>query len=154
MNNKYQDTNLKRAESSWLGPEIRSRRRRRRRRMGASVTISSSLSSFLLPPPTETNNLSWSSTFNLVRLPRMSFRSLNKIYCSLPESETKESRTSFRSSDDSRSKMEDYNLAMKTLMRNPYEYHHDLGQWFLIRYILICLSFAFLHNVCLWQTVF
>ncbi|XP_073043071.1 phosphoglucan phosphatase LSF2, chloroplastic isoform X2 [Primulina eburnea] len=28
----------------------------------------------------------------------------------------------------SKNKMEDYNTAMKTLMRNPYEYHHDLGQ--------------------------
>ncbi|XP_073043062.1 phosphoglucan phosphatase LSF2, chloroplastic isoform X1 [Primulina eburnea] len=27
----------------------------------------------------------------------------------------------------SKNKMEDYNTAMKTLMRNPYEYHHDLG---------------------------
>jgi hypothetical protein len=24
-------------------------------------------------------------------------------------------------------KMEDYNTAMKRMMRNPYEYHHDLG---------------------------
>ncbi|RYR10260.1 hypothetical protein Ahy_B05g078727 isoform B [Arachis hypogaea] len=23
--------------------------------------------------------------------------------------------------------MEDYNFAMKRMMRNPYEYHHDLG---------------------------
>ncbi|XP_051143051.1 phosphoglucan phosphatase LSF2, chloroplastic [Andrographis paniculata] len=27
----------------------------------------------------------------------------------------------------SKSKMEEYNLAMKKMMRNPYEYHHDLG---------------------------
>ncbi|PKU62220.1 phosphoglucan phosphatase LSF2, chloroplastic [Dendrobium catenatum] len=26
-----------------------------------------------------------------------------------------------------RSRMEDYNTAMKKMMRNPYEYHHDLG---------------------------
>jgi uncharacterized membrane protein YidH (DUF202 family) len=24
-------------------------------------------------------------------------------------------------------RMEDYNTAMKRMMRNPYEYHHDLG---------------------------
>jgi len=24
--------------------------------------------------------------------------------------------------------MEDYNTAMKRMMRNPYEYHHDLGK--------------------------
>lgn len=27
----------------------------------------------------------------------------------------------------SKNKMEDYNTAMKRLMRSPYEYHHDLG---------------------------
>lgn len=30
---------------------------------------------------------------------------------------------------DFRSKMDEYNVAMKRLMRNPYEYHHDLGQF-------------------------
>ena len=25
-------------------------------------------------------------------------------------------------------RMEDYNTAMKRMMRNPYEYHHDLGK--------------------------
>ncbi|GFY84478.1 dual specificity protein phosphatase (DsPTP1) family protein [Actinidia rufa] len=28
---------------------------------------------------------------------------------------------------DSKSRMEEYNIAMKRMMRNPYEYHHDLG---------------------------
>lgn len=27
----------------------------------------------------------------------------------------------------SKNKVEDYNTAMKRLMRSPYEYHHDLG---------------------------
>ncbi|GFY84474.1 dual specificity protein phosphatase (DsPTP1) family protein [Actinidia rufa] len=27
----------------------------------------------------------------------------------------------------SKSRMEEYNIAMKRMMRNPYEYHHDLG---------------------------
>ncbi|GFP82507.1 phosphoglucan phosphatase lsf2 chloroplastic, partial [Phtheirospermum japonicum] len=27
----------------------------------------------------------------------------------------------------SKGKMDDYNTAMKKMMRNPYEYHHDLG---------------------------
>ncbi|KAL5709866.1 hypothetical protein ACHQM5_020500 [Ranunculus cassubicifolius] len=31
------------------------------------------------------------------------------------------------SGNSSSSKVEDYNTAMKNMMRNPYEYHHDLG---------------------------
>lgn len=94
--------------------------------MRVSGRISSLLSSSLLPPPTETDNLSWPTTCNNLRLPRKSFR-LNQIYCTLPESETEETRASYPTYGISRSKMEDYNLAMKTMMRNPYEYHHDLG---------------------------
>lgn len=29
----------------------------------------------------------------------------------------------------SKSRMEDYNSAMKNMMRNPYEYQHDLGKF-------------------------
>ncbi|KAI3720957.1 hypothetical protein L2E82_31956 [Cichorium intybus] len=36
-----------------------------------------------------------------------------------PQSKSRESSTNH--------KMEDYNTAMKRMMRNPYEYHHDLG---------------------------
>ncbi|BAT15575.1 phosphoglucan phosphatase LSF2, chloroplastic [Oryza sativa Japonica Group] len=32
-----------------------------------------------------------------------------------------------RSSTTGSTRMEDYNTAMKRMMRNPYEYHHDLG---------------------------
>lgn len=32
----------------------------------------------------------------------------------------------------SKSRTEDYNTAMKNMMRNPYEYHHDLGKFFMI----------------------
>lgn len=46
------------------------------------------------------------------------------ISCKLPESEVEENYTS---SSVSSNKMEEYNLAMKRMMRNPYEYHHDLG---------------------------
>ncbi len=34
-----------------------------------------------------------------------------------------------RSSTTGSSRMEDYNTAMKRMMRNPYEYHHDLGPY-------------------------
>lgn len=35
-----------------------------------------------------------------------------------------------------KSKMEEYNAAMKNMMKNPYEYHHELGQ-FLFRLNII-----------------
>ncbi|XLR00213.1 hypothetical protein HN51_054975 [Arachis hypogaea] len=35
--------------------------------------------------------------------------------------------TSNTSAFKSKDRMEDYNFAMKRMMRNPYEYHHDLG---------------------------
>lgn len=45
-----------------------------------------------------------------------------QISCKLPESETEANKGISTST-----KMEDYNIAMKRMMRNPYEYHHDLG---------------------------
>lgn len=46
-----------------------------------------------------------------------------------------------RSSTTGSSRMEDYNTAMKRMMRNPYEYHHDLGpyQSFFLVYALLML---------------
>ncbi|KAL1290771.1 hypothetical protein HN51_059281 [Arachis hypogaea] len=35
--------------------------------------------------------------------------------------------TSNTTASKSKDRMEDYNIAMKRMMRNPYEYHHDLG---------------------------
>ncbi|KAM3309109.1 phosphoglucan phosphatase LSF2, chloroplastic [Capsicum chacoense] len=45
-----------------------------------------------------------------------------QISCKLPESEVEENRGRVSSNN-----MEEYNLAMKRMMRNPYEYHHELG---------------------------
>ena len=47
------------------------------------------------------------------------------------EGNSSSSKVSFKTKNNN---MEDYNTAMKKMMRNPYEYHHDLGQ---------CLSFSF-----------
>ncbi|KAL3653404.1 Phosphoglucan phosphatase lsf2, chloroplastic [Castilleja foliolosa] len=52
--------------------------------------------------------------------PNNSFK-FPKISCRLSEGEK-----GFPTSS-SRSKMDDYNTAMKKMMRNPYEYHHELG---------------------------
>nr|AFK39769.1 unknown [Lotus japonicus] len=51
---------------------------------------------------------------------------LSKICCTLSESEIEENPTS-KSAPKSKDRMEDYNTAMKRMMRSPYEYHHDLG---------------------------
>lgn len=51
----------------------------------------------------------------------------NKIYCGLPESGIEKKSTS-NTASNSKKVVEDYNTAMKRMMRNPYEYHHDLGQ--------------------------
>ncbi|KAK6131840.1 hypothetical protein DH2020_034414 [Rehmannia glutinosa] len=65
--------------------------------------------------------------FNPIRAPNNSFK-FPKISCRLPEGETEanHSRLGFPIST-SNTKMEEYNIAMKKMMRNPYEYHHDLG---------------------------
>jgi len=55
---------------------------------------------------------------------------MNKICCTLSESGIEENPTSKRVSK-SNDLMEEYNIAMKKMMRNPYEYHHDLGQFHL-----------------------
>ncbi|CAH9057996.1 unnamed protein product [Cuscuta epithymum] len=59
-----------------------------------------------------------------VRVSSQSSKS-NKMHSELTESEAGKSLSSKDSS--SNRKMEEYNIAMKRMMRNPYEYHHDLG---------------------------
>ncbi|KAK7410826.1 hypothetical protein VNO78_01962 [Psophocarpus tetragonolobus] len=51
--------------------------------------------------------------------------SLTPICCKLSESEIEENPITTPSKPKDR--MEHYNIAMRTMMRNPYEYHHDLG---------------------------
>ncbi|KAJ1429781.1 Tyrosine specific protein phosphatases domain [Sesbania bispinosa] len=51
---------------------------------------------------------------------------LSQICCKLSESGIEENPTSKRASK-SKDRMEEYNIAMKRMTRNPYEYHHDLG---------------------------
>jgi hypothetical protein len=75
--------------------------------------VSSLLSSPLAPrKPTE-----------LLLSPRRNRYRHFSINCSNSERAVVEKRSS-------NNKMEDYNTAMKRMMRNPYEYHHDLGSFF------------------------
>ncbi|XP_041001056.1 phosphoglucan phosphatase LSF2, chloroplastic [Juglans microcarpa x Juglans regia] len=54
----------------------------------------------------------------------------SKVYCKqLPDTQSSgiDQNPTDRGASISRSKMEEYNIAMKRMMRSPYEYHHDLG---------------------------
>ncbi|XP_008456916.1 phosphoglucan phosphatase LSF2, chloroplastic isoform X2 [Cucumis melo] len=50
----------------------------------------------------------------------------NRICCGVPESGIQQNPSTSRPSS-SKNRMDEYNLAMKKMMRNPYEYHHELG---------------------------
>ncbi|XP_057980030.1 phosphoglucan phosphatase LSF2, chloroplastic [Malania oleifera] len=63
--------------------------------------------------------------FNLVGFKNSSGR-MRKIYCKLPENGIEENSTT--QTVPNKNKMEEYNTAMKRMMRNPYEYHHDLAK--------------------------
>ncbi|CDP13923.1 unnamed protein product [Coffea canephora] len=99
------------------------------------TVLSFSSSSMVLPPPLQQssncNVFCFSSLQTNVRSsirlrePRNNLRLNNKIYCKAPESEVQENPT--RKGSSSKNRMEEYNIAMKRMMRNPYEYHHDLG---------------------------
>ena len=62
---------------------------------------------------------------------------LSMVSSKLSESSIEEKNPTSNGVSDSKTRMEDYNLAMKRRMRNPYEYHHDLGQFH------FCLEFDF-----------
>lgn len=67
--------------------------------------------------------------FNFMFPKKQSKMGAPRTFCSLSETETgiddnpRNSKVSVRS----KNRMEEYNTAMKKMMRNPYEYHHDLG---------------------------
>ncbi|TKY73923.1 Phosphoglucan phosphatase LSF2 [Spatholobus suberectus] len=53
---------------------------------------------------------------------------LSPICCKLSESGIEENPTNTsKRASKTKDRMEEYNIAMKRMMRNPYEYHHDLG---------------------------
>ncbi|RAL52305.1 hypothetical protein DM860_016154 [Cuscuta australis] len=84
------------------------------------ISSSSSSSSargtpLILSPPSRRNH----------RVSVQSSSRSSKMYSKLTESESGKGTSSKRVS--SNTKMEEYNMAMKMMMRNPYEYHHDLG---------------------------
>ncbi|KAI4306931.1 hypothetical protein L6164_030171 [Bauhinia variegata] len=66
----------------------------------------------------------WAGHF-MVPIQNNSIR-LGGIYCKLSDSGIEENPRSKRATN-SKNRMEEYNTAMKRMMRNPYEYHHELG---------------------------
>ncbi|KAG8380953.1 hypothetical protein BUALT_Bualt06G0070100 [Buddleja alternifolia] len=77
------------------------------------------------------NNILLASLWNPLRASKKkNWSKFPKICCTLPEksTETESSRKGVSVADSKINKMEDvYNTAMKRMMRNPYEYHHELG---------------------------
>lgn len=83
----------------------------------------------LSPPFSSSNQRKAPSLCNFIRASKNEPK-FPMIYCKLFESEIAASHCgrgfAIRSSTN---KMEEYNTAMKKMMRNPYEYHHDLGDF-------------------------
>lgn len=68
---------------------------------------------------------------------------LTPISCELSERGIQDNSSTKSKSfykNKNKNRMEDYNMAMKRMMRNPYEYHHDLGQFHL--FIVFFAHFA------------
>lgn len=96
--------------------------------MGSISNIWSSYSVLIAPPQNKRMMIN-SACYSFVSIAKSKLR-FKKINCTLPETESgiEHNPTSTRASSNSRTnKMEEYNIAMKKMMRNPYEYHHDLG---------------------------
>ncbi|KAK7821921.1 phosphoglucan phosphatase LSF2, chloroplastic [Quercus suber] len=94
-------------------------------------SIGNSMFSYsVLKAPLENKKIFMNSAcYSFVSISKSS-SSLRKINCQLPETLSgiqQHNLTSKKASNSKTNKMEEYNIAMKGMMRNPYEYHHDLG---------------------------
>ncbi|KAB2031299.1 hypothetical protein ERO13_D05G280900v2 [Gossypium hirsutum] len=84
---------------------------------------------FQNPSQTELFPANFKCRFNSKLPKKQSKMGAPRIFCNLSETETgvddnpRNSKVSVRS----KNRMEEYNTAMKKMMRNPYEYHHDIG---------------------------
>ncbi|XP_022764846.1 phosphoglucan phosphatase LSF2, chloroplastic-like [Durio zibethinus] len=84
---------------------------------------------FQSPPETELLSSKKKSRFNFMLPKKPCEMGSSRIFCKLSETERGigENPTISKLSARSKNRMEEYNTAMKRMMRNPYEYHHDLG---------------------------
>lgn len=116
-------------------------------------SIGNSLFSYsVLKTPLENKKILMNSACYSFMSISKSSSSLRKINCKLPETQTgiqQHRHTSKKASDSKTNKMEEYNIAMKGMMRNPYEYHHDLGQLSSIPYFffLIIIHISLLYRI-------
>lgn len=89
----------------------------------------------------ENEKPSWFNSINKSsfdpRFPR-NLRKAVSVSCKISGSGVGENPGTNRVSVSSKNKMEDYNTAMKRLMRSPYEYHHDLGIYIFIEFFHNC----------------
>lgn len=110
--------------------------------MGA-VSVGNTSSSVILSPLQKDNMLLSSKKnykkplCNLSTVSRSRLLKFGNVSCKVTETGIEENPTS---KGEGSNKMEDYNTAMKRMMRNPYEYHHDLGQFPLFSYLPICFT--------------
>lgn len=85
----------------------------------------------LLPTIPSLENVIKSKFITNLAFPEPKFASLQRksgIYCKLSGHGTQDNPISNSTITKSKkNSVEEYNIAMKKMMRNPYEYHHDLG---------------------------
>lgn len=87
-------------------------------------------------------NAAMKSSCGVVVVSRNSSK-MSRVSCKLSESGIEEKPTSIGVSN-TENRMEDYNTAMKRMMRNPYEYHHDLGRFLShLPKLALCCSITF-----------
>lgn len=105
--------------SDWVNPQMEA--------LGNNICFGSSL---FITPAAENVLLNKKNNFfsyNHVLVSKNSSPRLRKICCGLSDSEIGENPRSRILTKPKINKMDEYNIAMKRMMRNPYEYHHDLG---------------------------
>lgn len=84
---------------------------------------------FSFSPPLQSSPFQSQKTALFFSPPKKSTRKKSpNICCQLPENKTEVTLSKQGSSiSGSKSKTEEYNIAMKKLMMNPFEYHHEFG---------------------------
>ncbi|KAJ8442666.1 hypothetical protein Cgig2_003710 [Carnegiea gigantea] len=93
------------------------------------ATLGNPCISLLQAVPSLENDMKIKVSGTNLRLPcrkAPSLKSKTGIFCTLSGDEAEQKATRNSAMTKSKDRMEDYNTAMKRMMRNPYEYHHDL----------------------------
>ncbi|OMO75896.1 hypothetical protein CCACVL1_16000 [Corchorus capsularis] len=90
-------------------------------------TIGFSFPVFQNVPETELLSAKTQSRFCFMFPKNQSKMGNTRIFSKLSESGIDDKPSENKMSVKSKDRMEEYNTAMKRMMRNPYEYHHDLG---------------------------